>query len=161
MMSLIPGLPGVYLRREYYRVTLGLRSRGFVIEFGALLNQRGIEIGNDVYIGPFCNLGLSTIEDDVLLGSGVDLVSGRKVHHFERTDVPIRLQGGELQKIRIGRDTWIGNKAVVMADVAEGSVVGAGSVVTKTFEPHSVIVGNPAKFARPRDPEKAPCEQES
>ena len=35
-MSLIPGVPGVYLRREYYKVTLGLRSRGFVVEFGAI-----------------------------------------------------------------------------------------------------------------------------
>jgi len=158
MMSRIPGLPGVYLRREYYKVTLGLRSRGFVIEFGALLNQRGIEMGDNVYVGPFCNIGLCVIEDDVLLGSGVDLVSGRHVHEFDRTDVPIRLQGGELRKIRIGRDSWIGNKSVVMADVAEGSVIGAGSVVTRSSEPYSVLAGNPAKLVRPRAPGMARCE---
>jgi acetyltransferase-like isoleucine patch superfamily enzyme len=150
VMSLIPGMPGVYLRREYYKVVLGLRSTGFVIEFGCLLCQRGIEIGNNVYVGAFCNIGLSTIEDDVLLGSNVDIVSGGQVHHFDRTDIPIRLQGGELRKIRIGRDTWIGNKAVVMEDVAEGSVVGAGSVVTKKFEPGYVLAGSPARPIRRR-----------
>jgi len=159
-MSLLPGLPGVYLRREYYKVTLGLASRGFVVEFGAVLNQRGIEIGNDAYIGPFCNIGLSAIGDDVLLGSGVDIVSGRRVHHFDRVDVPIRLQGGELRKIRIGRDTWIGNKAVVLEDVAEGSVIGAGAVVTRAHEPYSVLAGNPAKVVRKRgEPPKSRSER--
>ncbi len=150
IVSLIPGMTGIYLRREYYKVTLGLRSDGFVIGFGTLLNQRGIEIGNDAYIGPYCNLGICAIEDDVLLGSGVDIVSGSQVHFFDRTDTPIRLQGGELRKVTVGRDTWIGNKAVVMEDVAEGSVVGAASVVTKTFEPSSIIAGTPAKFIRAR-----------
>jgi len=149
-MSLVPGMPGVYLRREYYKVVLGLKSAGFVIEFGTLLCQRGIEIGNNVYVGPFCNIGLSAIEDDVLLGGNVDIVSGSHVHHFDRTDIPIRLQGGELRKIRIGRDTWIGNKAVVLEDVAEGTVVGAGSVVTKKFESGYVLAGSPARMIRRR-----------
>jgi len=155
-VSLAPGLIGVYLRREYYRLVLGLRSRGFVVEFGTILNQWGIEIGNDVYIGPYCNIGLSTIGDDVLLGSNVDVVSGGQVHYFDRTDIPIREQGGELRKIRIDRDVWVGNKAVVLADVAEGTVVGAGSVVTKTFAPLSVVAGSPAKVIRSRQVEKEP-----
>ncbi|MBI4605061.1 MAG: acyltransferase [Planctomycetes bacterium] len=161
LMSLLPGLPGVYLRREYYKVVLGLRSKGFVIEFGTILAQRGTEIGSNVYIGPFCNIGLSAIEDDVLLGSNVDVVSGKHTHSFDRTDVPIREQEGVLKKIRIGRGSWIGNKSVVLETVGEGCVVGAGSVVTAETEPWVVLAGNPARPIRPRvRPSAAPSPRE-
>lgn len=152
-VSLLPGLPGVYFRRAYYRIVLGLRTRGFVVEFGTVLCQWGIEIGHFAYLGPYCNVGLSSIGDDVLLGSGVDIVSGPQVHHFDRLDVPIREQGGTYQKVRVGRDVWIGNKSVVMADIAEGTVVGAGSVVTRVFAPRSIIAGAPARFIRSREDE--------
>lgn len=149
-MSLVPGIVGVYLRRQYYRITLGLKSQGFVIEFGAILAQRGIEIGNFTYVGPFCNVGLCALGNDVLLGSNVDIVSGKQTHYCERVDVPIREQGGVLKKVRIGNDCWIGNKSVVLVDVAEGTVVGAGSVVVAEFPPRSIIVGNPARWIRDR-----------
>lgn len=149
-MSLLPGLPGVYLRRAFYRIALGLESRGFVVEFGTIFAQRGTFVGNHVYIGPFGNIGLSTIEDDVLIGSNVDIVSGRRTHHFERTDVPIREQGGELEQIRIGKGSWIGNKAVVMATLGDGCIVGAGAVVTRPFEAGTIVGGNPAREIRSR-----------
>ena len=162
LVSLMPGILGVYFRREYYRIVLGLRSKGYVIEFGSILCQWGIEIGNDTYIGPFCNIGLSSIGDDVLLGSGVDVVSGGSVHNFDRTDIPIREQGGTYEKVRIERDVWVGNKAVVLADVSEGTVVGAGSVVTRTFEPRVIIAGAPAKVIRSRQvSSEAPVETET
>lgn len=145
-----PGLPGVYLRRAYYRIVLGLRSKGFVIEFGAILCQRGIEIGNGVYVGPYCNIGLSILEDDVLLGSNVDIVSGKQTHYFDRLDVPIRDQGGVLKKIRIGKGAWIGNKAVVMESLGDGAIVGAGSVVTSEVDTLLIVGGNPARVLRSR-----------
>src|SRR5688572_12383162 len=151
MMSLWPGIIGVYIRRQYYRTALGLKSTGFVIEFGTILAQRGIEIGNNVYVGPFCNIGLSTLEDDVLLGSNVDIVSGKRTHFFDRLDVPIREQEGTLEKIRIGAGSWVGNKSVVMATIGKGCVVGAGSVVTSAFEDLQIIAGNPARAIRSRD----------
>ena len=150
MMSLWPGVFGVYIRRQYYRTALGLKSTGFVIEFGTILAQRGIEIGNDVYVGPYCNIGLSAIEDDVLLGSNVDIVSGKRTHSFDRLDVPIREQEGTLEKIRIGAGSWVGNKSVVMATLGKGCVVGAGSVVTSAFEDLQVIAGTPARAIRSR-----------
>jgi virginiamycin A acetyltransferase len=151
MVSLLPGLPGVYVRRAYYRVTLGLSSTGFVVEFGTLFAQRGTEIGSGCYIGPFCNIGLSAIGNDVLLGSGVHVVSGGRVHHFDDPDQPIRDQGGELVQVRIGDGTWVGNAAIVMADVGERCVVGAGSLVNKPVPPGKVVAGNPARVLRDRD----------
>ena len=151
LMSLLPGLPGVYLRRQYYRVVLGLRSTGFVVEFGTILAQRGTKIGNHVYIGPFCNVGLSAIEDDVLLGSNVDVISGRHTHRFDRVDVSIREQETVLEKIRIGRGSWVGNKAIVMETLGADCVVAAGSVVAAPVDAGWIVAGNPAKPIKKRD----------
>jgi acetyltransferase-like isoleucine patch superfamily enzyme len=50
--------------------------------------------------------------------------------------------------IRIEDDCWIGAGAIILngVTVGKGSIVGAGSVVTKNVDPYSVVVvGNPAK----------------
>ena len=86
-----------------------------------------------------------TLEDDVLLASNVDVISGTGQHRFEDPDVPVREQGGTFERVTIGADTWIGNRAVVMADVGPQCVVGAGSVVTKPLEARSTAVGSPAR----------------
>ncbi len=150
LVSLFPGTLGNYVRRSYYRIVLDEAPEGLVVEFGTIFSHRGCRIGRNVYIGAFCIIGLSEIGDDVLIGSNVNLVSGKKVHYFDRPDVPIRLQGGELVRIRIGANSWLGNKAVVMADVGEGCVVGAGSVVTADCEPEQIYGGNPARLIRGR-----------
>ena len=90
------------------------------------------------------------IEDDAIIGSNVDIISGKNHHNFERTDVVMREQGGALKKIVIGGDSWIGNSAVVMADIGEKSIVGAGSVVVDDVEPYSIMGGNPARLLRRR-----------
>ena len=55
------------------------------------------------------------------------------------------LQGGELKRIVLGDDCWIGANAVVMETVGTGSIVGAGSVVSQTVEPWTIVAGVPAR----------------
>ena len=52
----------------------------------------------------------------------------------------------------IGHDVWIGQNSFVKAGlkVGIGSVIGAGSVVTKDIPPYSIAAGNPCKVIRPR-----------
>jgi acetyltransferase-like isoleucine patch superfamily enzyme len=73
------------------------------------------------------------------------ITAGKNQHKFDFRDKLIRLQGGEFHRVRIGRDCWIGNGAIIMADVGEGSVIAAGSVVTKPIPPYSIAVGSPAR----------------
>lgn len=152
-LSLFPGVPGNYLRQQFYRLALSECYDDCCIEFGTLLNQRGIELGHRVYMGANCCIGLCRIEDDVMLGSNVDIVSGKKQHFIDRLDIPMREQGGEFEKIVIGEDCWLGNSSVVMANVGKKSIVAAGSVVIKDVPPYSIVGGNPAKVLRSRLPE--------
>lgn len=150
LLSLAPGVPGNYLRQQFYRLSLVSCADDCCIEFGTRLNQRGIEIGKRVYVGTCCCIGLCRLEDDVMLGSNVDIISGKKQHNFDRTDIPMREQGGALEKIVIGEDAWLGNSSVVMADVGRKSIVAAGSVVVKSLPPFSIAGGNPAKVLKSR-----------
>jgi acetyltransferase-like isoleucine patch superfamily enzyme len=120
------------------------------IEFGTIVNQPTVELGRRVYIGSHCSIGHCVIEDDVIIGSNVDIISGRHQHYFKDLDTPIREQGGRLETIRLGPDCWIGNSSVVMANVGEKSVVGAGSVVNRDVPPRSIVAGNPAEVVRKR-----------
>jgi acetyltransferase-like isoleucine patch superfamily enzyme len=56
-------------------------------------------------------------------------------------------------QIKFGNDVWIGAGASVLpgVEVAEGTVVGANSVVTKDTESYSVVVGAPARVVRFRE----------
>lgn len=146
LLSLVPGKPGIYMRRAFYRRTLASCSSTCSIGFGTILSTPEARIGEHVYIGARCMLGLTTIGDDTLLGSNVDIMSGRNQHHIDRLDIPIRLQGGTLTRVTVGRDSWIGNGARILADVGDQSVVAAGSVVVKPVTDRTIVGGNPARI---------------
>ncbi len=149
-LSLYPGILGNYFRQQFYCLSLAKCYGDCCIEFGTRLNQRGIELGHRVYVGSNCCIGLCRIEDDVMLGSNVDVISGKKQHYFGSLHTPMREQGGELEKITISEDSWLGNSSVVMANIGRKSIVAAGSVVTKDVPPFSIVGGNPAKILKSR-----------
>lgn len=86
-----------------------------------------------------------------MIGTYAMITGGKNQHRFDSRDMPIRLQGGEFNPVTIGRDCWIGNGAIIMADLGEGCIIAAGSVVTKSIPPYSIAAGVPAKVigARP------------
>lgn len=150
LLSLLPGLIGSYLRVAFYRLALDHCDPTATIGFGVLFSKTGARVGNHVYIGPRCLLGLATLEDDVLLGPMVQIPSGPKLHGIDRLDTPIRQQPGTPMRVTIGRDSWIGGGSVILTDIAPQTVVGAGSVVTKPHPARTVVAGVPAKVIRSR-----------
>ena len=149
--SLLPGLTGVYLRRAFYRLALKRCGRDAFVGFGTILSHPTSSIGRTVYVGAFCCLGDVTLEDDVLLGSRISIANGSRQHGIDRLDVPIREQPGEWPHVTIGADTWIGEGAVVLADVGQHCVVGAGAVVIDPIPDYAVAAGVPAKVIRYRN----------
>lgn len=81
-------------------------------------------------------------------------------HAYEDTGLPIQAQGlTPGGRIRIERGCWIGHGAAIVCGQGElvlgrNSVVAANALVTRSFPPNSVIVGNPARLARYFDPAK-------
>jgi acetyltransferase-like isoleucine patch superfamily enzyme len=148
-LSLFPGILGQFLRRGFYILALKKCSTQFTIDFGTFFPTDNVIIGRNVYIGAHCIISSCIIDDDVIIGSGVHLAN-KSMHFFDKLDKPIRLQGGDRRQIHIGNDCWIGNKALVMANIGRQCVIGAGSVVTKSIAAQSIAVGNPACVIRKR-----------
>jgi len=149
-VSMVPGTIGVLLRRAFLRCTLKSCSADCHVGFGTLLSDRRAVIGRGVYVGPNCDLGWVTIGDDALLGSGVHVLSGKAQHGLADVEQPIRFQEGEFQQVHIGAGAWIGNGAIVLADVGKGAVVAAGAVVVQPVEDFCIVGGNPARVLRRR-----------
>ena len=149
-LSLFPGKSGNFLRGALYRLTLPRYSQDTFIGFGTLLSQKDTVVDSGVYIGPQCNIGACIIEKDCLLGSGVHVLSGKQQHNFEDLDKPIREQGGHFSPITLGEDTWVGNGAIIMANVGKKCIVAAGAVVTKDVPDFAIVAGNPAAIIKMR-----------
>jgi acetyltransferase-like isoleucine patch superfamily enzyme len=149
-LSLLPGLTGQYLRRAFYCRTLDACDLTTVIEFGTLLSKAGARLGENVYIGPGCHLGLVDIERDALIASGVQIPSGPLTHGIDDVELPIREQEGELRRVRVGAGAWIGAGAIVLADVGAATVVASGSVVTRALPDRVIATGVPARILRER-----------
>lgn len=150
LISLWPGKSGSYARRCLYRYIMQHCSLNCFIGFGTLFSQKNTELYDGVYIGPQCNIGSCVIGKDTLLGSGVHILSGKNQHSFTDLDTPIQQQGGHFAKVHIGEDSWLGNGAIVMANVGKKCIVAAGSVVTKDVPDYSIVAGNPAVIIRDR-----------
>jgi virginiamycin A acetyltransferase len=154
-VALFPGVVGDYFRLGYYALMLRRCSRECTVSFGAIFSTPNCEIGRHVYIGAYSIISDSVIEDDALIGSRVHIISGKHAHSYPSLDLPIRLQGGIRVPVRIGQGSWVGDGAILMADVGCGCVIGAGSVVTREVADLSIAAGNPARVIGMRtDPKR-------
>jgi acetyltransferase-like isoleucine patch superfamily enzyme len=156
LLSLWPGLSGQYLRRAFLGQVLARCHPSATVEFGTFFSQPGALLDENVYVGPRCVLGLVHLERDVLLAAGVQIPSGGKTHYFDDPSKPIREQGGERRMVTVGEGAWIGTGAIILADVGKGTVVAAGSVVTKPLPDNVIAAGVPAKVLRGRFEKPAP-----
>ena len=148
--AMVPGLVGQYLRRAFLRRTLAFCAHNATIEFGTLFSSASASIGHRAYVGPRCHLGWAIIEDDVLLAAAVHVPSGARTHGIDDLATPIRDQPISKTAVHIGRGSWIGSAAIVLADVGRDAVVAAGAVVTRPIPDGTIAGGVPARVIRHR-----------
>lgn len=117
-------------------------------------NPGNISIGNNCYLGDGVQLYAwkerITIGNQVLVAAGARMITRK--HGFADIDLPMAEQGYTHAPIVIENDVWIGFGAIILPGVTigQGSIVGAGAVVTKSVEPFSVVGGVPARLIRHR-----------
>jgi acetyltransferase-like isoleucine patch superfamily enzyme len=104
-------------------------------------------IGNNVFVNHGCSfldLGGITIEDDVLIGPQVKLVTEN--HPVD----PSNRNSLDLKSIVVKKNAWIGAGAVILPGVTigENSIVAAGAVVTQDVPSNTIVGGVPAKHIK-------------
>ncbi|WP_374445259.1 DapH/DapD/GlmU-related protein [Epilithonimonas sp.] len=112
-----------------------------------------IKIGNNVGIGEFAYLGGSgglEIGDECIVGQY--LSCHPENHNYQNIEMPIRHQGVSRKGIKIGKNCWIGSKVTILdgVEIGDGCILAAGSVITKSFPENSIIGGIPAKILKTR-----------
>jgi acetyltransferase-like isoleucine patch superfamily enzyme len=131
-------------RRAYWPVH-------FTSKISGIKNIR-VGIGSAPGLSPGCyiqGIGKVVIGDYVLIAPNVGIISANHDLYDHR-----KFKKG---MVKIGSYCWIGMNTVVLPDIELGdfTIVGAGSVVTKSFkEGYCIIAGNPARLIKRLEREK-------
>lgn len=123
-----------------------------------LFIYRNISLKDNIFIGEnasfVCGIAKIYINSNVMMGPNVSLITGsHRINVIGKYMIDVKNKLPENDKdIIIEEDVWIGANAIILKGVTigKGSIVAAGSVVTKDVEPYSIFGGNPAKKLRDR-----------
>lgn len=142
-------------RAAYWRARGAKIGNGSKISFNVQIeNPQKITIGTSTIIAHDTILdgraGL-TIGNDVLVGFHSKLLT--LTHNFSDPSILIRKQGFSGDPIQLGNDVWIGTSVIILPGIkiSDGSIIGAGSVVTKDVPPYVIVGGSPAKIIGKRE----------
>ena len=138
----LPGFLGNFARAAFYRFTLEKCSLDVTIAYGTFFAHPEASVEPFVSIGSYCVIGRAHIGARTQIASHVQITSGR---HQHSRDSGGALASTQLSHVTLGRDCWIGASAIVMADVGDGSTIGAGAVVVREITAGVTAVGNPAR----------------
>lgn len=166
--------------RHPYKISLG---NNVIIDENVMLDakgidNKGIEIGNGAFLGrntiisckngnvilhPKVNLGFNSyiaslnnveVGENTLFAAYTYVIGGG--HMSDEIYVPLRDQDTHGLGIKIGRDSWLGAKSMIMdgCNVGDYCIIGAGAIVTKNIPDYSIAVGTPARVVKDRRAQK-------
>ena len=123
------------------------------VDIQALINT-SIDIGDRTFIGPYVTIagpGDISIGKNCLIAAHSGIFANN--HIYADPAQPIGLQGVTRLGITIEDDCWLGSGVKVLdgVTIGHGSVIGAGSIVTKNIPPFSIAVGVPARVIKSRN----------
>lgn len=128
------------------------RGKNVNIEHNAYFTPE-LSIGDNSGVGIDCEVyGPVTIGADVMMAP--DVVIYTSGHAHDRIDITMIEQGSdETRPVTIGNDVWIGRRAMIMPGVkiGNGTIIGAGAVVTKDVPDYAIVGGVPAKVLKYRN----------
>ena len=117
-------------------------------------NCSNLVIANHSSLGDNFKMNNAIVEigEYVMIASDVTIMGGG--HRFDDVTIPM-LKQGEIGKtqVKIESDVWIGTRVTILAKnitIGKGSIIGAGSVITKDVPEYAIVAGNPAHIIRMR-----------
>ncbi len=132
-----------------------VKYNGFVrvMQHVSFAENMDIQIGHNVQFGIYCDIASNVhFGNNILMASSVHFI-GKKDHTFDQAGKTI-WQGirGDNGTTIVEDDVWIGTNSIIMSGVriGKGSIVAAGSVVTKDIPECEIWGGNPAKKIKDR-----------
>lgn len=113
-----------------------------------------VEVGHDCNFNGMRILGGGKVEIGNYFHSGIECMIITQNHNYEGEMIPYD-ETYIYKNVTIGDCVWFGNRVLVTGNVniGEGSIIAAGSVVTKDVPPLAIVGGNPAKIIKFRDKE--------
>ncbi len=155
IVAILPGIPGMFLRRAFYTLSLEKCSNHCHIGFGTIISHRCTVLDNHVYIGSYASIGNCHIGENSLIGSKSSILSGEALHELDEEGQWTPYSSNLLVRVNIAKNVWIGEGAIVSADVGESSMIGSGAVVTSQLKSLVMVAGNPARFVKKLEPRKS------
>jgi maltose O-acetyltransferase len=144
-----------FIRDIIFKLMLGQKGTGGAIDYKVYMRfMKNIYIGDNVWINRGCELYTSvSLGKKLVLGNNVVISPNVKFYvaaqDYKQPGLP-----DFAADIIVEDDVWICADSILVPGVTigKGSVIGAGSVVTKDIPPYSVIGGVPAHIIKQRDP---------
>ncbi|MEI6140071.1 MAG: acyltransferase [Mariniphaga sp.] len=141
--NIVNYIPSYTIRHSYYRLICRIKiGKGTSVHMRTFMDGQHITIGNNTVINRSCYLdgrGTLVIGNRVSISPHVHIIT---VSH----DMNSPYFDNVFTKVQIEDYAWIGSRAIILQGVTigTGSVVGAGSIVTKDVEPFTFVAGVPA-----------------
>jgi len=143
----------------YNPLKLILHDNIRIDDFTILSGSGNIEINNNVHIASHCKITSST---NIIFGKYSGISSGVKL--FGSTDdfsgnfmtgptLPEHVLGVKNGDIILNKHVVVGSGSIILPNVilAEGTIVGALSLINKNTEEWKIYSGNPAKILKDRE----------
>ena len=137
------------------RAQMNIKGNPRIHSTASLRCGYNIYLGLNSRINQYCCVWASEnskiiLGDNVLMGPGVKIFSSN--YTTTDIDVPMIFQPFVEKDIVIGNDVWLGSNSVIVAGVkiGDGSIIAAGSVVTKDIPEYTIAGGIPAKPIKSR-----------
>jgi len=144
------------VRMYMYRPLFGAHGQRFIFDPDGFYSYANIHVGDDVSLGyrPMLMAALSEIRvgNRVMFGPEVAIIGGghntTMIGRF-MTEVHEKT-GNEDLGVIIEDDVWVGARVTILRGVivGRGSIIAAGTVVTKSVPPYAVVGGNPARIIK-------------
>ncbi|WP_414828060.1 acyltransferase [Alteromonas sp. H39] len=148
VVALFPGLPGAFLRKAFYSLTLEYCSTDCHIGFGTIFAHRSAIVEKHVYFGMYTIIGSARIGEYSLIGSRSSIISRNALHSMGEDGHWTAFTIDSVARTEIGSNVWIGEGCTVAANIGDSSQIGSGSVVSTDIKGGILVTGNPPRFIR-------------